>query len=292
MSTTVSVFKSAGTSQQEYVAWPVDVIPSIVREGRFGLDLATQEARAALSRGDKKQYDRIKARSFMAPTFSGRFLPQRRMDNLVEHSGLIGLDYDHIDDVDGLMELLAGVSSTYFAFRSPSGAGIKVFVPVEPKPLSNRENHYAWARVNAVYRVVTGLDSDRACKDVTRLCFLAHDARAHVNANAVPVEWTVPPPAPPSTSIVNRDASPEIQALQMIPRSVYDVSGTYEEYRSVIFAAHAARIPEDVVRQWDSRGTSESRRVDFEKMWRSLNANPATRVSAGTLFYLARKYAG
>jgi hypothetical protein len=64
----------------------------------------------------------------------------------------------------------------HFAFISPSGNGLKVFVEVS----TELEHHdIAYLQVQKYYEDATGLKADPSCKDVTRLCFMSHDPNAY-----------------------------------------------------------------------------------------------------------------
>ena len=85
---------------------------------------AKQQTDMLRSMTDKDAAKKYKAENFDFCTFSGIF--QRRCkDGLVQHSGLLCLDFDHVADLPGLRERL--LHDEYFAtellFRSPSGDG-------------------------------------------------------------------------------------------------------------------------------------------------------------------------
>ena len=63
-------------------------------------------------------------------TFSGRF-KNRKTDSLIEHSGIICLDFDDIDPEE-YFDYICGQNFTLACFRSPSGKGLKVLVKIEP----------------------------------------------------------------------------------------------------------------------------------------------------------------
>lgn len=68
------------------------------------------------------------------------------------------------------------------AFVSPSGKGVKLFVPYRMSPTLTIEQsfttalHAAWTYLKVAY----GLEVDRANSDLARGCLLAHDAEARL----------------------------------------------------------------------------------------------------------------
>ena len=64
-----------------------------------------------------------------AVTPSGTFSPQgRKTELLTQHSGLIVIDFDDLDDAAQYKEQLAALPCVVLAFTSPSGRGVKPFV--------------------------------------------------------------------------------------------------------------------------------------------------------------------
>ena len=139
------------------------------------------KARTEKLRGmsDAKRARNFKAANFDYCTFSGIFTV--RNDNaLVEHSGLLCLDFDHLKDVDGLFVRL--LEDEYFEtqllFRSPSGDGLKWIVPINVAEMPHSD--YFRAVANYV-RETYGVEVDKSGKDVPRACFLPYDPQAFIN---------------------------------------------------------------------------------------------------------------
>jgi len=128
---------------------------------------------------DKKVARKFKAAGFDYVTFSGTF--SKRSDNsLIRHSGLITIDFDHIGHIAGLKAKL--LQDEYFEtellFVSPSGDGIKWVIPID----ISKATHQDYFRAIASYiKQAYGLDIDQSGKDVSRACFIAHDAEAFIN---------------------------------------------------------------------------------------------------------------
>lgn len=118
-------------------------------------------------------------------TVSGYCTGQRLMSNLKGYNSLIQLDYDDVDQPRELKEKLTKLQSTYCAFISPSGKGLKVFVHV----LCNEKSHdITFKKVREVYDDFAQLDSDSSVSDILRLCFVSYDPDIYINADASPFE--------------------------------------------------------------------------------------------------------
>jgi hypothetical protein len=136
-----------------------------------------------------------------AVTPSGVF-SKRSIGSLKKHSGLVALDMD-IDDNEQLSsnesltrtrEYLCLDPIVHFLFKSPSG-GMKVGVLVEESNEKHVENFE-----NLAYYFLSkyGLVCDKACRDVSRLCFVSHDPDAFLNPSSIPYQ-----PDPSTTSTKN-----------------------------------------------------------------------------------------
>ena len=126
--------------------------------------------------GDPKVF---KATNFDYCTFSGTFTA-RGDKNLIEHSGLLCVDFDHVADLAALRASL--LNDEYFdtalLFRSPSGDGIKWVVEVDLSQYSHGEYFQA---VAAYLLAAYGVEADRSGRDVSRACFLPHDKDIFIN---------------------------------------------------------------------------------------------------------------
>ena len=132
---------------------------------------------------DKAAARDYKARVFDFCTFSGTF-NSRRADALIQHSGLMCLDFDHIADVEELKNRLLGdtMFETQLLFRSPSGDGLKWIIAIDKCTLSHSE--YFTAVANYI-KFTYGVEVDRSGRDVCRACFLPYDPDAYANPNVI-----------------------------------------------------------------------------------------------------------
>ena len=147
-------------------------------------DYAKQRTEKLRGIKEPKQARQYKASTFDYCTFSGMF--QTRNDKaLISHSGLLCIDFDHLQSVDLLRKQL--LQDEYFEtqllFVSPSGDGIKWIISISP-PMGDlggfSHSNYFAAVANYILQTY-GIEVDKSGRDISRACFLPHDPQAFIN---------------------------------------------------------------------------------------------------------------
>ncbi len=138
----------------------------------------TEELRSISELESVRKY---KAKQFDYVTFSGLF-SKRNDSALIQHSGLLTLDFDHVSNLQELKETL--LQDKYFEtelmFVSPSGDGLKWIISIDLKEC----NHQEWFQSIASYLKITyQLEVDKSGKDISRACFLPYDPVIYINPN-------------------------------------------------------------------------------------------------------------
>ena len=142
-------------------------------------DYARERTEKLRAFSDTKLARTFKAANFDYCTFSGTF--STRSDKaLIQHSGLLCVDFDHLTDVQTLFESL--LKDEYFdtqlLFRSPSGDGLKWIIPIDTATAT----HADFFRAVAAYIQQTyTVEADKSGRDISRACFLPHDPQAFIN---------------------------------------------------------------------------------------------------------------
>ncbi|MCZ2128837.1 MAG: VirE protein, partial [Bacteroidia bacterium] len=136
-------------------------------------DTAKERTQKLRSFGDAKQSRMFKAANFDYCTFSGTFT-SRTDKALINHSGLLCIDFDHLQNLDSLRSQL--LQDEYFdtqlLFRSPSGDGLKWVIEID----ISQTPHADYFRAVANYLFQTyGVEADKSGKDISRACFLPYD---------------------------------------------------------------------------------------------------------------------
>lgn len=106
--------------------------------------------------------------------WSGTF--ENRTDaSLIDHSGLLCLDFDDVVDIQNFKELLKENKYTHAIWTSPSETGIKCLV----KSKANKENHKElYESICYEYNLI---ETDKSCINLARHCFVSYDPDLWVN---------------------------------------------------------------------------------------------------------------
>lgn len=128
---------------------------------------------------DPKEKRIYKANNFDYVTFSGKF-ERRNDDNLIRHSSLITIDFDHLENLIEVKNQL--LQDEYFEtemlFTSPSGDGLKWVIKID---LSQATHQVFFKAVANYLKESYNLEVDQSGKDISRACFLAYDPLAYLN---------------------------------------------------------------------------------------------------------------
>jgi hypothetical protein len=128
---------------------------------------------------DKNINREYKAVNFPYATFSGIF-ETRRESSLIQHSGLIAIDFDHLEAIEEtkLKLLKDPYFETELLFISPNGNGLKWIIAIDIQKFSHVE--YFQAIFNYIKKTYS-IEIDKACKDVCRATFLSYDPSAFIH---------------------------------------------------------------------------------------------------------------
>jgi len=128
---------------------------------------------------DVAQARKFKAANFDYCTFSGTFTT-RNDKALIKHSGLLCVDFDHLQSVELLRNQL--LQDEYFdtqlLFRSPSGNGLKWIISINTAETTHSD--YFAAVANYILQTY-GVAVDKSGRDISRACFLPFDPQAFIN---------------------------------------------------------------------------------------------------------------
>ena len=117
-------------------------------------------------------------------TVNGVF-SQRNDYSLVDYSGVVCIDFDHIPAVE-LLQMKNGLRNwqyTYFLFTSPSGEGLKLFIRHDLTDPSQHQNLYL--QMIRTFKVDWGCQYvDDRTKDLSRATFLSYDPDCFYNPGA------------------------------------------------------------------------------------------------------------
>lgn len=112
--------------------------------------------------------------------FNGKFRT-RSAKNLIEHSGLIILDFDKFESTQDAKDFKDSICDNEFVFScwiSPSGKGVKVLVKIPAEP----ENHKGYFQ--SLKKYFNHPNWDDSGSDVSRTCFESYDPDLYLNTES------------------------------------------------------------------------------------------------------------
>ena len=164
---------------------------------------------------DKSERELLK-KQLPCITVSGIFKNGHAAKDLINHSGLIQIDFDSVLNLKDLKEKICLDIYTYACFISPSGTGIKTIVKIVP------EFHLkSFEALNKYYAIKYGAIMDAKCKDVGRLMYLSYDENLFINENAMVFD------------VIKNDVE---QAISKIENTQTDITANYDNWLKVGFA--------------------------------------------------------
>lgn len=107
--------------------------------------------------------------------FSGTFKLRNKQD-VIAHSGVICLDYDHVN-VPVTIETLKSDKYTHACWVSPSGTGVKALVKI-PANIVKHEMYF-----DALREAYPQIDTK--CRDISRVCYESYDPNIYINHASV-----------------------------------------------------------------------------------------------------------
>lgn len=172
----VTVFKSISSEIPIYYD-VLDVLSSIKRGKNSELiDKIRTET-------DKEKRDRLKKQLYWI-CFSGEF-KKRHNSELVEHSGLICIDFDNFTNKQTLnmwKNKLKADKYCFSVFVSPSGNGLKLLMKI-PKCATNEEHNLRFDAIADYFSECSYFDKNG--KGVVRVCYESFDPDIYVNSDSI-----------------------------------------------------------------------------------------------------------
>ena len=233
---------------------------------------------------DKKKRTELKSKvPYFTPagTFKGR-----NNKGLNEHSGLIGIDFDDVDNIEMYINLIKADSYTFAVFKSISHKGFCSLVKIDP--LKHSESFEGLA---AYYFNLLKIPIDPACKDISRPRYVSFDPDCFMNPKSkVFKEYPKKEAKKESyqrTQINYLHTDDKFnRVLQKIDR---DITGDYNQWIRIGFAI-ASQYKESGLDYFHhvSKYSSSYDSVTTDKQYKYCCRNK-TGVNIGTLYYYAKQ---
>lgn len=188
---TVTVFKSAVVADKPYFR-STESIVKWIRDGKWADKIKILNS-IEYNTEEQKRY---KKEEIPAVAFQGRF-SYRNKESVIEHSGLVALDFDHLEpeELDILRENLIDDKYTYMLFRSCRLNGLKLIVKITP----SIPDHELLVDALSDYHKNEKYDK---FDDICRLCFVSHDPDIYFNPNSD--VWTKLPEGSEKTNVAKK----------------------------------------------------------------------------------------
>jgi archaellum biogenesis ATPase FlaH len=145
-------------------------------------------------KADEDKNYREEKKKLPAVTFSGVFT-ERNVSSLVDYGGILCVDIDSISQGQ-LLDLRVKLKDNKMVlgyFVSPSGDGLKVLLY---SSAVSKEYHQAfYFSAEKYFRETYSVEIDRACKDVSRLCYISYDPEAYLasEVESFPIDFDIRP---------------------------------------------------------------------------------------------------
>jgi len=208
----------------------------------------TEDYRCLIGSKEGKEFKR---ENFDFCTYSGIF-SIRKDDGLLKHSGLLTLDFDHVEDVAELkLKLLQDeYLETELIYVSPSGDGIKCIIKID---LSIGTHEEYFEGVANYIKATHFIGIDESGKNVSRACFLCYDPDVYINPKYLgegipeptkpfdPNEWRTKPTQKSEqkakgTPVTNDTTSHVDELIQQIESRRIDLTNAYSDWIKIGFA--------------------------------------------------------
>ncbi|WP_084647696.1 HRDC domain-containing protein [Gelidibacter mesophilus] len=245
---------------------------------------------------NKHERSRLKESKLPCVTLSGTF-EKRNKHHLQEHSGLIQIDIDDLEEYDSIFNTLISDEFTFVAFKSPSGNGIKLIVKINPSIDTHLEQFLA---LQKYYLDEYNIEIDGACKDIARCMLLSYDPNIYCNpfsdvyAELYMPEIKVVPEKHHNVNFkidVNSNNDKDIieNLTVEIERNNIDITDGYENWIRIGFSLATAlgENGRDYFHRL-SRLNSGYRAHDCDRQFTNLHTRNNGSITLGTLIYIAR----
>ena len=271
------------------------------------LGVQTQQLRAIKDKAEARLY---KGLNLPYVTLSGVF-SYCSDASLVSHSGLLCIDLDGVEDVEGLKQRLIadGHFCTVLAFRSPSGNGLKWVIVIDLTTADHKTWFHAVRNyMLANYDELTDKQVDRQCQNVSRACFLCYDPQAYVNTDVNepgqhfdPIAWAgksdgfkQSKPKPVSASSQPLHPMEELAKARAVARELVrrgaNIADSYGDYLKLGFAL-ANGLGSDGRELYHQlcRQSQKYRESDCERKWQQCLRQNDGRTTLATFYNMAKQ---
>lgn len=238
--------------------------------------------------GNREDRNKLKSK-LPAVTTSCIVKSAHKTSDVIEHSGLIQMDFDNIpvDEIGSYKSKLKEDKFTFLLFDSPSGYP-KIIVRI-PKEIDNHKLYYE--SLSNYYKVTYNLIADPACKDISRLMYVSHDPNIYINENPIIFNQILKEENVKVKKVSAKSKSEAEKIIEGIEQNRIDITEKYKDWLDVIFSLleifdeNADGYIHRVSRFYSSYIFEET-----QKQIESCKKSPGNGISKNSFFHLAKKY--
>lgn len=276
----ISLFKNIAECSNP-ITWDLTQYLEDTRDGMWE-DLVTQ-CRAI---SDKAERDKFKRENMPTVTLSGEF-SYRKDDSLVEHSGIIAIDLDHVQNLKSVKLSLQSDKYVMSVFLSASGDGLRVIFLIDPT--FHRESFrgicaYLYEKYNLV--------ADPNGVNVSKPYVVSFDPLAYINYSETKI-WKKYPKEKPIKNINNythTDEDFQYVMDQIVGRGI-NLCEDYNEWCRIGFAIADKFGPEGEghFHKLSQMSLKYKQSVCTEQYKRCLKAKGSEKTKISTFYFLAKQ---
>ena len=167
MNTKITAYKNIYATEPHYLT--IDEAINRIKLGR-----SKEMVNEIRSTQDKNKASELK-KNLPSICFSGVF-KERKDECLIEHSGYMILDFDHVENVETKKEEVFKYNFVKAAWISPSGNGVKALIKIADK--KKHKEHFQ--SLQDIFK-----DLDKSGVNVSRVCFESYDEKILVRQDEV-----------------------------------------------------------------------------------------------------------
>lgn len=235
---------------------------------------------------DKKERN-LQKLQLPAITPSGTF-SRKENDALLQHSGLMQIDIDGVEDPEDIKRKLSRVVNVAYAGLSVSGRGVWGLVPIT-RPGKHTDHYKALANDFAKM----GIELDISCSPVSKGRQYSWDPDAYFNHTARPYNKVMMPPPPPKYDPPTEESDIRSKVETLIMRlGNTDITASYgSEWLPICFSlantfgeggrGYFHRI---------SRNHHHYKASETDRMYEYALRRRYDKYTISTLFYVAKQY--
>lgn len=138
----------------------------------------------------KDEYRKAK-KKLPAIAFCGEFAGGHAKENLVRHNNLLVFDIDclPLDEMQRVQKILSEDGLILSFWVSPSGSGYKGLIRLEYRNVPEESTldciyKKAFEDATSIFKERFGLNLDKSCSDISRICYVCWDENLYVNDNS------------------------------------------------------------------------------------------------------------